>query len=65
MVFFRGPLEMAQRVFDILIDAFATGDGPVDMAIAPVAPCPGDADGDGNVSFRDLLIILSAWGPCP
>jgi hypothetical protein len=26
---------------------------------------PGDLDGDGLVSTGDLLILLSAWGPCP
>ena len=25
---------------------------------------PGDLDGDGEVNFADLLILLSAWGPC-
>jgi 6-phosphogluconolactonase (cycloisomerase 2 family) len=25
----------------------------------------GDLDGDGSVSTADLLILLSAWGPCP
>ena len=23
-----------------------------------------DLDGDGDVGFSDLLILLSAWGPC-
>ncbi|MHC4428803.1 MAG: dockerin type I domain-containing protein, partial [Planctomycetota bacterium] len=26
---------------------------------------PEDLDGDGMVSTSDLLILLSAWGPCP
>jgi len=26
---------------------------------------PGDIDGDGLVSFADLLQVLGAWGPCP
>jgi hypothetical protein len=28
-------------------------------------PQPADLDGDGFVTFADLLILLSAWGPCP
>jgi hypothetical protein len=31
---------------------------------APPA-CVGDVDGDGGVTFGDLLVILSAWGECP
>ncbi len=27
-------------------------------------PVPGDLDGDGLVGVPDLLILLSAWGPC-
>ena len=26
--------------------------------------CPEDLDGSGIVDFGDLLILLSAWGPC-
>jgi hypothetical protein len=26
---------------------------------------PADLDGDGLVDVRDLVILLSAWGPCP
>jgi hypothetical protein len=26
---------------------------------------PGDIDGDGAVTFQDLLALLGAWGPCP
>lgn len=32
--------------------------------VIPDAP-PGDLDCDGLVGFSDVLIILSAWGPCP
>ena len=27
--------------------------------------CPGDANGDGERSFDDLLLLLGNWGPCP
>jgi hypothetical protein len=33
-------------------------------APAGAASCPGDVDGSGTVGFRDLLAVLSAWGPC-
>ena len=36
----------------------------VDGALGGAAPIPGDLDGDGAVDFTDLLILLSAWGPC-
>ena len=26
--------------------------------------CPEDIDGDGEVTFNDLVILLSEWGPC-
>jgi len=32
---------------------------------AALAPVLGDLDGDGMVSFIDLLGVLAAWGPCP
>jgi uncharacterized membrane protein len=28
------------------------------------APCDSDLDGDGATGFDDLLLVLSAWGPC-
>jgi bacillopeptidase F len=28
-------------------------------------PCPTDLDVTGDVGFGDLLLVLSAWGPCP
>ena len=28
------------------------------------SPCSGDFDGSGSVDFSDLLVLLSAWGPC-
>lgn len=32
--------------------------------IPPAAPAA-DLDGDGTVGFGDVLVVLSAWGPCP
>ena len=34
---------------------------------APPTPCPdlGDANGDGQVDFNDLLTVLANFGPCP
>jgi hypothetical protein len=29
------------------------------------APCVGDTDGSGAVETRDLVTLLSSWGPCP
>jgi hypothetical protein len=28
-------------------------------------PCPADVDGNDEVDFQDLLLVLSTWGPCP
>ncbi|MBX3374275.1 MAG: DNRLRE domain-containing protein [Phycisphaeraceae bacterium] len=33
--------------------------------VVAVPPVPGDINGDGTVDFADLLLVLSAWGPCP
>ena len=30
----------------------------------PPLVCEGDVDGDGAVSFGDILMVLNAWGPC-
>jgi len=34
------------------------------LSVDPLGP-PGDVNGDGDVSFADLVLVLSAWGPCP
>ena len=26
---------------------------------------PADINGDGAVDFADLLLVITAWGPCP
>lgn len=34
--------------------------------VTPCSPCPGDANGDGMVSFPDITSVLSTWGSvCP
>jgi len=34
------------------------------MLCAGAARVPGDINGDGTISFEDLLALLAAWGPC-
>ncbi len=36
----------------------------VGTIIVVAAPCPADLDDSGDVGFPDLLMVLSAWGPC-
>lgn len=41
---------------------------PVDMDALEIlftAGLPGDLDGSGTVDVLDLLMLLTAWGPCP
>jgi hypothetical protein len=39
--------------------------GPSEYQLAPASQILlGDLDGDGRVDIKDLLAILSAWGPC-
>jgi pectate lyase len=40
-----------------------TGAGPM-LSLVEVAPCAADLDGSGDVSFADLLILLTFWGTC-
>ena len=35
-----------------------------DLAPRFRTPRPGDLDHDGEVNFADVLVVLSAWGPC-
>ena len=30
----------------------------------PRQGCPEDLDGDGDIDFGDLIILLAEWGPC-
>jgi len=51
--FFYGFTDFDVRLDNITITTETTS-----------APVTGDLDGDGLVAFSDLLILLSAWGPC-
>jgi hypothetical protein len=42
------------RTLEVTLHATIEGEG-----------APGDVDGDGDADFGDLLVLLSAWGPCP
>ncbi|MCP3905962.1 MAG: hypothetical protein GY715_20245, partial [Planctomycetes bacterium] len=41
--------------------------GTVDVILTEPGACPsiGDLNGDGRVSFADLLMLAGAWGACP
>jgi hypothetical protein len=50
---------------------FSSGDGlhgwglEITRAAVEVPPCSAaDVDGDSTVGFSDLLLVMSAWGPC-
>lgn len=45
-------------------DVTYTGTEVIVAVVDPDLRCPGDADGDGDTGFPDLLSILAAWGPC-
>ena len=36
----------------------------ISITITEGEPLGGDANGDGEVNFLDILAVLSAWGPC-
>ncbi len=68
---FAGPsmmrLDASQNVF-IGGEFYNFNTGFVDISLvkyASMAGVPGDLDGDGTVGVADLLMLLSAWGPCP
>lgn len=44
-------------------DEWLAGSDPRDPNSVPV-PCPTDLDGDGNVGFADVVLVLSKWGAC-
>ncbi|MCP3903963.1 MAG: hypothetical protein GY715_10050 [Planctomycetes bacterium] len=37
---------------------------PVHAGIGTSATCPPDLNGNGDVDFADILVIIGAWGPC-
>ena len=42
-----------------------TEDGSCDDCEPVADDCPADVDGDGEIGFSDVLIILNDWGACP
>jgi hypothetical protein len=59
-------LEPAPCPYDINFDCAVDG-GDVAMVQAAMGPCPGcneDLNGDGVVSFADILLIYQNWGSC-
>ncbi|MCP3902360.1 MAG: hypothetical protein GY715_01890, partial [Planctomycetes bacterium] len=57
---------------DILVINETAGDGDGASPLGPLGTvtsrlnrCVGDLNDNGIVGFDDLLVIISAWGPCP
>jgi hypothetical protein len=49
--------------FFAIIAQWEVGVDNISITTEP-ASVPGDVDGDGLVTFDDLLLVLSTWGPC-
>jgi hypothetical protein len=41
------------------------GEVKILLSISGISTCTGDADGNFEVDFNDLVLLLAAWGPCP
>ena len=53
--------DAGQLAFRVI---FTDGSGGI-FVFGAAASTLGDLDGDGEVRVPDLIILLSAWGPCP
>ncbi len=60
---YLGMAVAGERVYPIYLDT-SNGNADTYTNVIVFSP-PGDLDGDGTVGILDLLILLSAWGPCP
>lgn len=60
----RGTLTQLDELLptQTTVDALTLVSHPV---LAARSGFPGDLDGDGDVDFSDLLILLASWGECP
>jgi probable HAF family extracellular repeat protein len=54
----------ADLLFETLMHAPATSLDLDQNRVPDECECP-DLDGNGDVDFQDLLLLLLAWGPCP
>lgn len=66
MQFFGDYLGMANagdRMYPIYPDS-SSGDPDVYTNVITLG-VPNDLDGDGVIGFGDIVVLLSAWGPCP
>ena len=49
---------------DVPGEGIAAVNAFVVVTVTDGAPRPGDVNGDSLTNFADLLLVLSAWGPC-
>jgi hypothetical protein len=49
----------------VRLEPFAAGAAPLEALLPAPGGCAADVDGDGALTFADLLAVLAAWGPCP
>ncbi len=59
-------LDTEDEINALIARLGASSDAGLALAAHVVAAaCPADLDGDLDVGFSDLLLVLSTWGPCP
>jgi hypothetical protein len=49
----------------VSVPAFVSARATLCPCSAATLPCPADLTGDLRVNIDDLVVIVSAWGPCP
>jgi hypothetical protein len=57
----RADFDLDGTITEVDLDAFEAVYAESDDE----CPCPADLDGNGDVGFNDLVILLGGWGLCP
>ncbi len=60
-------IQHAQSINDdgLVVGWGRRADGHIEAVLLTPRHAAADLDHDSDVGFSDLLLLLSAWGPCP